>query len=113
MQRKVKDNLAMVIRVMEELRQLDPHCGTNMVISFLKVATEPDISVGEVQKFLGMPPTSTARSLARLLPFHKKGLKGLDLIDSRPDVMDRRVKRLHLTPKGERLWRSMQHHMVA
>ncbi len=113
MERTIKGSTAMVVRVMEELRQLDPHCGTNMVISFLKVATEPDIRVGEVQKFLGMPPTSTARSLAKLLPIHKKGLAGLDLIDSRPDIMDKRVKRLHLTPKGERLWLKIQHHMVA
>ena len=99
-----------VIDVMEELRKVAPHCGTNTVIAFIKVATEPGATIGSVQQAIGLPPTATARAIGILLR-KARGQEGLDLIEARPDAIDGRVKHLYLTRKGERIWDTMKKHL--
>ena len=99
-----------VINVMEEVRALAPHCGTNTVIAFLTVAMEPGVTVGRVQQAIGLPPTATARAVGVLLR-RARGQEGLNLIEQRPDPFDGRVKHLHLTARGERLWSNISKHL--
>ena len=87
-----------------------PHCGSNTIIAFIYVAIEPGITIGQVQKHIGLPPTATARAIGILMR-RTRGEEGLNLIESRPDAIDGRVKHLHLTQRGERIWKDMQRHL--
>ena len=84
-----------------------PRAHVTHYVVFLTVATEPGITVGEVNQSIGLPPTSTARALSVM--FKKaRGRPGLDLIETRPDAKDGRIKHCYLTPKGERLWNQIR-----
>lgn len=96
-----------VLRVLDELKDLTPSCTINTAIAFLTIALDEGVTVGAVQRALGLEPISTARSVAVL---YKKvrGKPGLGLVDSMPHDTDARIKLLVLTPKGEKLWEKLR-----
>ena len=66
--------------------------------------------IGDVQRACGLPPTATARALGILLR-KSRGQLGLNLLEARPDPFDGRVKHLHLTLRGEKLWKDTSKHL--
>lgn len=92
-----------VIAVLQVLKPLSMHCTVNTAIAFLTIASKPGIVVGDVQKTIGLPPSSTARAISILYKM-SRGEDGLDLVEARGSRRDLRVKHLHLSPKGEKIW---------
>lgn len=93
----------MVWAVLDEFKDAFPHANCSQLQVFIKVALNPGITIGEMQKTMGLPPTATARFISIL--FEKsRGKTGMGFVETRPDYIDGRVKHLHLTPKGERVW---------
>ncbi|CAA2141633.1 hypothetical protein [Hyphomicrobium sp. ghe19] len=92
----------------EEFRKLHPNITPNAILAFLIVATEPGITVGEVQKRLMSASSSTVRALALLSSTHRGGMDGLNLIRYDDDIKDRRVKHLYLKANGERVWSTLK-----
>lgn len=109
---QVRRNAMMMLRAMDELRKISPHCGSNMIAAFVLIALKPGVTVGGLQEFLGMPATSTARSLTGLLKMGRKRSPGLNLVEQRNDDYDRRIRHLHLTPKGRKVWEAMERHFL-
>lgn len=107
MAKDLEQRVGKLIWALNTFQSVVPKAALNHLTVFLTVATEPGITVGEVNQTLGMPPTSTARALSVMF---KKARKkpGFDLIETRPDFEDGRIKHCHLTPKGERLWNNMR-----
>ena len=98
------------IAVLQLLKPLSIHCTVNTAIAFLTVATRPGVTVGDVQRILGLQPTSTSRALS-LLYRQARGIPGLDLVTSIGSDDDLRVKHLFLTPKGSALWARITKHL--
>jgi DNA-binding MarR family transcriptional regulator len=91
------------INVLQLLKPLSQAVTVNTAIVFLTVGSRPGTTVGELQKTLGLPPTSTARAIS-ILYKTARGVEGLDLIETRVSPRDLRIKNVYLTPKGQRLW---------
>ena len=103
MKEDTKRRVQQTINVLQILKPLSIHCTVNTAIAFLTVAARPGITVGDVQKTLGLPPTSTARAVS-LMYKRSRGTEGLDLVETRISPRDLRIKNMYLTPKGERIW---------
>lgn len=98
--------------IMDEMQKGAPNCTVNTMKAFLSVAMYQGATVGEIQKAIGLPATSTSRAVSVLLK-RARGKSGYDLVESRPNFKDARVKHLHLTPAGDRVWDQMQEHLRA
>jgi len=95
--------LGKITWALQAFQNVIPKAACNHFIVFTTIATEPGITVGEVNQTIGMPPTSTARALSVLFKKARKR-EGFDLVETRPDPEDARIKHCYLTPKGDRLW---------
>jgi DNA-binding MarR family transcriptional regulator len=95
---------------LDEFRKVHPNMTPNAMMAFLTIATNPGISVREVQKKLIVPSSSAVRAVSLLSSTHRPGQGGggLDLIRYDDDITDRRVKHLYLKEKGERLWSTIK-----
>jgi DNA-binding MarR family transcriptional regulator len=85
--------LASSKRFAEQLRPLGIHPGEFALMRF--VAASEGQSQQTLAERLGIPPS---RMVAKVDSLEESGL-----IERRPDPADRRVRALHLTPKGRRL----------
>ena len=85
--------LASSKRFAEELRPLGIHPGEFALMRF--VAASEGQSQQALAERLGIPPS---RMVAKVDSLEESGL-----VERRPDPADRRVRALHLTPKGRRL----------
>lgn len=99
-----------LVNVIHEMRDIAPKATMNTLLCFIGVAIKPGVTVGDVQRMIGLEPTATARSLAILFK-RVRGEPGFDLIEQKPDDRDARVKHLHLSPKGNRVWEKMKGHL--
>jgi len=95
------------IAVLQVLKPLSMHCTVNTAIAFLTIGVRPGITVGDVQKTIGLPPTSTARAISILYKM-SRGDAGLDLVEARGSPRDLRIKHLYMTPKGQRIWQQIE-----
>lgn len=101
-------SLGQVMLTLEEMRKLNTSMTVNVALVFLLVASEPGITAGEIQRRLSMASSVATRVIGALQEYHRQGSEGLDLVRFKTDVIDRRVKHLYLTPKGERVWNSVK-----
>jgi DNA-binding MarR family transcriptional regulator len=96
-------DVARIIGVLQLMKPLSQSCTLNTAIAFLTVASKPGVTVGDVQRALGLKPTSTCRALS-ILYERSRGIEGLNLVESQISLFDGRVKHLRLTKQGELLW---------
>ena len=101
--RTINNSMSMI----DEFRKVEHSMTANAMIAFLTIATDPGVTVSELQRRLGMNNSTIARVVASLSSHHRGGKDGFDLIMYKEDYIDRRVKHLHLTPRGQFLWKSI------
>ena len=90
-------------RLHEILREIDPEMTVQTFATLVEVALGPGISVQQVADALGIAQSSGTRN-ADLLGSHGRGNKaGVGLVERRASAGDRRIKELHLTPRGRRV----------
>src|ERR1700735_1350075 len=97
------DEIATVIRVLEEFRRLDPDMPIQYALSFLTIAQNEGLSMGDLAQRLGIAQSSASRNIAALSKWHSFGKAGHDLVAALQDPSDRRRKIVSLTPRGHRL----------
>ncbi|HYH39748.1 MAG TPA: MarR family transcriptional regulator [Azospirillum sp.] len=94
------DEIATVARVLEAFRTLDPDLPIQYALSFMTIAQNEGISIGELAERLGIAQSSASRNVAALSRWHSFGKAGLDLVSAQEDPRERRRKVVALTDKG-------------
>jgi DNA-binding MarR family transcriptional regulator len=92
-----------VASFIEEFRKINAEMQAQQMAIFLAVAAQADLSVSEIAIVVGHSTSSVSRNVAALGKVHRKGQPGLDLLNTREDINDRRNKRVRLTPRGTRV----------
>ncbi|WP_029010868.1 winged helix-turn-helix transcriptional regulator [Azospirillum halopraeferens] len=95
------DEVATVVRVLEAFRTLDPDLPIQYALSFLTIAQNEGISIGELAERLGIAQSSASRNVAALSRWHSFGKAGLDLVQAQEDPRERRRKIVTLTDRGQ------------
>lgn len=98
-----RDGIDMLIRVLEALRKLDPDMPIQYALSFLTLAQNEGMSMGELSARLGIAQSSASRNVAALSRWHSFGKPGHDLVVAEEDPRERRRKLVRLTEKGHAL----------
>ena len=94
------DEVATVVHVLEAFRTLDPDLPIQYALSFMTIARNEGISIGELAERLGIAQSSASRNVAALSRWHSFGKAGLDLVQAQEDPRERRRKIGTLTDKG-------------
>jgi DNA-binding MarR family transcriptional regulator len=97
------DEIATVIRVLEEFRRYDPDMPIQYALSFLTIAQHEGLSMGDLAQRLGIAQSSASRNIAALSRWHSFGKDGHDLVEALEDPRERRRKIVSLTSRGHRL----------
>jgi DNA-binding MarR family transcriptional regulator len=103
---KATGTLRRMAWAIEAARMLDDAMPLQTLAVFLDAAIhegEPENSVSEIGKRVGLQSSSASRNVAALSKWHWLKKPGLELLDTVPDPMEMRRKIVALTPKGRRL----------
>lgn len=108
------------INFIEEFRKLNKEMQANQIALFLHVAAQPDLTIKEYGQRADLGDGGTiTRNFDALTVTRKINVKDADgklvptlvdghgLIDLYEDAMDRRFKRVRLTPKGIRVYNTL------
>ncbi|MER8406968.1 hypothetical protein NKH16_19930 [Mesorhizobium sp. M1307] len=109
------------IAFIEEFRKLNKEMQANQIALFLHVAAQPDLTIREYSQRADLGDGGTiTRNLDALSPTRKVLQKdpqtgkqvpalvdGYGLIELYEDAMDRRFKRVKLTPRGVRVYNTL------
>jgi DNA-binding MarR family transcriptional regulator len=98
-----EDEIATVIRVLEEFRRFDPDMPIQYALSFLTIAQNEGLSMGDLAQRLGIAQSSASRNIAALSRWHSFGKDGHDLVEALEDPRERRRKIVSLTSRGHSL----------
>jgi DNA-binding MarR family transcriptional regulator len=90
-----------LVALFDLLRDLNPEMPAQSALTLLLVAQSPGIAIGELQQRLNVASSTMSRNISIMSEHRGKGEAGLGLIETREDVMDRRIKRVWLTARGE------------
>lgn len=91
---------ATVVQMLEAFRKLDPDLPIQYALSFMTIAQNEGISIGELADRLGIAQSSASRNVAALSRWHSFGKAGLDLVQAQEDPRERRRKIVTLTDQG-------------
>lgn len=95
-------------RALQQARLLDPEMPTQTLEAFLHIAaSSEDMNFRDLAELLGMSAPTATRNVAVLAERRGAGKKGLGLVDTYEDAIDRRIKRVTLTAKGRRFLESL------
>lgn len=98
-------------KLLAELRRVDSEMTIAVAQCFLVVALHPGIAVRELANHVDIDG-STASRIAGMLGRYGRGLKdGYRLIEFSDDAADRRVRRLNLSEKGQRVLAGVVRHL--
>ena len=92
-----------ILRVLEELRKIDPEMQLQMAATLILVANKQGITMKELSKTLGISQASCSRNVAALSKWHRLNKPGHDLVYASEDPAERRRKIVFLTSKGEQV----------
>jgi DNA-binding MarR family transcriptional regulator len=88
-------------------RAVHPDITSGQIAMLLEVARDPGLGPSEYGRRLGCDQASASRDLSILGVKARSNKRGLDLVESVRDLMDRRQLHYHLTPKGRALIESI------
>lgn len=112
-----KQSLMKTILPIELIRRLDPSdsLSASTVLMLLYVMQYPDSTIKKLEQVTGMTRSSASRHVLVLTERgdRARARTGMGLVATYEDAMDARVKRVKLTPKGERLYADIQKIMEA
>ena len=97
--------------VIEEFRKLDPEMQAQTMLTFVHVCLTPDITIKELRDRIGVASSTISRNIAFLSDSRSPGRVGLGIVHTEEDPVDRRAKRVRLTSKGERVWKTLESYM--
>jgi DNA-binding MarR family transcriptional regulator len=88
---------------LEAFRRLDPDMPIQYALSFLTIARNEGMSMGDLAQKLGIAQSSASRNIAALSRWHSFGKPGHDLVEAHEDPRERRRKLVRLTARGHAL----------
>jgi len=91
--------------VLDLFRNIDTDVQANAIQVFLLVASCPDpdgISMQDIGKKTGISQAGVSRNVALFTDWTRHRTEGPGLLQRTEDIMNRRQKRVRLTPKGQR-----------
>jgi DNA-binding MarR family transcriptional regulator len=94
--------------IIEEFRKLNPEMQAQQMAIFLAVVAKPESTITDLANVTGHSTGTVSRNVAALSQIHRKGMPGLDILVAKEDIMDRRNKRISLTPKGVRVMSALE-----
>ncbi|MBY3245149.1 winged helix-turn-helix transcriptional regulator [Rhizobium laguerreae] len=94
--------------IIEEFRKLNAEMQAQQMAIFLAVVARPGSTITDLANVTGHSTASVSRNVAALSQTHRKGMPGLDILIAKEDVLDRRNKRISLTPKGMRIMAALE-----
>lgn len=100
---QTSNKLASLLAAVELLRELEPNMEAQVMAALLHIMLKPDITMSELAEKTGASQSAASRHVATLSPVRALNKPGFGLVESYDDPSDRRVKRVNLTKKGERL----------
>lgn len=101
-------NLALISRVLTELRKIDPEMPIQVASVFLEVAlSENPISMSDLGTRAGIAQSSVSRNVATLGKVNRFHQPGHDLLEAHEDPVERRRKLVTLTAKGRMVAQSI------
>ena len=99
-----------LIRIIEEMRKFDPQMESQAIAVFFLVfigeGTE-GISMQEIAKQLDLAQSSVSRNVFKLSVVNRHRERGVGLLESYEDPLERRRKLVKTTAKGKRVWDSL------
>lgn len=87
----------------EELRSINPELPAQTAMTFLVVALNPGLKIGDIGDRLGVSHAAASRNVGALGSGVRGGAAGLNLIATEESPEDSRAKVVNLTSKGMRL----------
>ncbi len=97
------ETIGRVIRALEAFRRLDPDMPIQYALSFLTIARNEGMSMGDLAQKLGIAQSSASRNIAALSRWHSFNKPGHDLVEAHEDPRERRRKLVRLTARGHAL----------
>lgn len=91
----------------DEFRKLRQDINASQIVIFLLVAGKDGITMKELERLSGMSNSTVSRTILYLSEVFKAGEPGLDLVEAREDINDRRIKRVYLKPRGRKVYDSL------
>jgi DNA-binding MarR family transcriptional regulator len=93
------------------LQDMHPDITVLQARTFLLVAANPGTTQKALLRALSASDSTVSRAMAVLsnLPPKPNRMGGMGLVEFIPNVLDRREKFMHLSPKGLRVWRAIAH----
>lgn len=95
--------IAAQLKVLKELRTIDPEMGIQTYMVLLQVALEEGIGVMEIANRLNLSGASASRNVMLLSKRRTASRAGYDLLTQEYDPHERRRKMVSLTAKGRKL----------
>lgn len=100
--------LPKMIRAVEAFRQLNKDILANEMLAFLIVAEKDGISMAELKDVLDLSQASASRNVNFLSQHGANEREGLKLVITTENPENRRMKLVHLTPKGKSFKRQIE-----
>jgi DNA-binding MarR family transcriptional regulator len=97
-----------VSSIIEEFRKLNAEMQAQQMAIFLAVVAKPGSTISDIAKVTGHSTGTVSRNVSALGQIHRKGMPGLDILVAKEDPMDRRNKRITITPKGKRIMATLE-----
>ncbi|RWX10373.1 MarR family transcriptional regulator [Rhizobium hidalgonense] len=107
-QARIAKAASKVASIIEEFRKLNAEMQAQQMAIFLAAVAQPGSTITDLANVTGHSTGSVSRNVAALSKTHRKGMPGLDILIANEDVLDRRNKRISLTPKGMRVMASIE-----
>lgn len=92
---------------LEVFRAIEPTMPTQLVYTFLMVATHEGITATEIMQKSGFKLSTLSRHLLDLGRRNRMKQPGYELVEPRQDDTDIRRKLLYLTPKGRLIFQQL------
>jgi DNA-binding MarR family transcriptional regulator len=91
------------LRLVRVLRNIDPDMSLMVAETFMIICQNEGVGVGELADKVGITLAGSSRHVSHLSSYGRNGKPGLQLVDLRERLEDRRFKGCFLTTKGKRL----------
>lgn len=86
--------------VLDVVRDVNPEMPAQTLQALVLVALEPNISMSDLEKRLGVSSAATSRIIARLSEWERHEVPGRNWLEQRMNPLDRRYRVVELKPKG-------------
>lgn len=97
------------INMLQQVRDELGDIPVQMLATLLECASEEGLTVQDIETRLRMTKASASRNVLALTTINARKEPGPGIVVTREDPVDRRFKRVELTPKGRRLIDTLLH----